>query len=208
MKGLLLKDFYIIRDNLLVLFVIFIAMGVSLSFLLSPYVLIPVATITLSMQAVNTIQNDKSTQWNRFSATLPMSREQVVESKYILYLFLSLAGIVFGIFICLIASLFQHSLDFSELLLYSDVAIILSLLPGSISIPSAFIFDEEKSIMGTILSYIVTAGVFAGIIFVLSKFIDLEKSIFVICGITVACSVVAFILSWLISPKKLSRRDI
>ncbi len=84
----------------------------------------------------------------------------------------------------------------------------MSLLPGSISIPCAFIFDEEKSIMGSILSYVVTSGLFAGLVFLLNQFMDLMKNITVICGLVAVFSVVVFILSWLICPKKLSKRDI
>lgn len=208
MKGLLVKEFYVICDSLLTLLVIFIAIGVGLAFLISPSVLITIAATTLSMQAITTIQNDKSTQWNRFSATLPVSRVQVVESKYLIYLLLSITGIALGVIVCFIASLFKQSFDINELLIYFCLAIIISLLPGSISIPCAFVFDQEKSIMGTVLSYIVTSGLFAGLIFLLKQFMDPMENILAICGITAAFSVVVFNLSWLLCPKRLSKRDI
>ena len=208
MKGLLVKEFYVIRDSLLTLLVIFIAIGVGLAFLISPCVLITIAAITLSMQAITTIQNDKSTQWNRFSATLPVSRVQVVESKYLIYLLLSITGIALGVIICFIASLLKQSFDINELLIYFCLAIIISLLPGSISIPCAFVFDQEKSIMGTVLSYIVTSGLFAGLIFLLKQLMDPMENILAIYGITAAFSVVVFTLSWLLCPKRLSKRDI
>lgn len=208
MKGLLVKEFYVICDSLLTLLVIFIAIGVGLAFLISPCVLITIAATTLSMQSITTIQNDKSTQWNRFSATLPVSRVQVVESKYLIYLLLSITGIALGVIVCFIASLFKQSFDINELLIYFCLAIIISLLPGSISIPCAFVFDQEKSIMGTVLSYIVTSGLFAGLIFLLKQFMDPMENILAICGITAAFSVVVFNLSWLLCPKRLSKRDI
>lgn len=208
MKGLLIKDFYVIRDSLFTLLVIFIAIGVGLAFLISPFVLITIAAITLSMQTVTTIQNDKSTQWDRFSATLPISRAQIVESKYLIYLLLSMTGVALGVIVCLIASLFRQGFDINELLIYFCFAMIVSLLSGSISIPCAFILDEEKSIMGTVLSYIVTAGLFAGLIFLLKQSMDLKENIVTVCGITAAFSVVVFALSWLLCPKRLSKRDL
>lgn len=40
MKGLLLKDFYIIRSGLLILLLTFVFVGAGMSFLISPLVLI------------------------------------------------------------------------------------------------------------------------------------------------------------------------
>lgn len=208
MKGLLLKDFYVTRDGLLTLLLTFIAVGTGLAFLISPWVLIIIAATTLSLQAATTIQNDKSTKWNKFSATLPVSRAQVVGSKYLIYLLLCITGIAVGIIVCSIASLFKQGFDINELIKYSCLAVVVSLLPGSISIPCTFIFDEEKSVMGLVLSYIVTAGLFSGLIVLLKQFMDVKENLFAICGIAAVFSVVIFALSWLICPKRIAHRDI
>lgn len=207
MKGLLLKDFYITRDGLLMLLLTFIAVGAGLAFLISPWVLIVLAATTLSLQAATTIQNDKSTQWNRFSATLPVSRAQVIGSKYLLYLLLCITGIAVGIVVCSIASLFKQGFDMNELIKSCCLAVVVSLLPGSISIPCIFVFDEEKSVVGLVLSYIVTSGLFSGLIVLLKQFTDVKGNLFEICGIAAVFSVVVFALSWLICPKRIAHRD-
>ena len=53
MKGLLLKDYYLIRDGMVILLLTFVAVGAGLAFLTSPWVLIVVAGATMSFQAVS-----------------------------------------------------------------------------------------------------------------------------------------------------------
>ena len=72
MKGLLLKDYYLIRDGMVILLLTFVAVGAGLAFLTSPWVLIVVAGATMSFQGAMTVQSDRSTQWDRFSAVLPL----------------------------------------------------------------------------------------------------------------------------------------
>lgn len=208
MKGLLLKDLYIVRDGALMLAFTFIAVGAGMAFLISPWVLTVITATTLSLQAAATIQYDRTSQWDRFSVTLPVPRSQVAASKYLLYLLLCGAGVVLGILICLVISIFRQSFDPNALFMYTCLAVTVSLLPGSMSIPCAFFLDEEKSIVGTVLSYMVTAGLFAGLIVLLSRSMDTKDSIGGICGVTAAVSVAAFLLSWAVCPERIARKDL
>lgn len=81
MKGLLLKDYYLIRDGMVILLLTFVAVGAGLAFLTSPWVLIVVAGATMSFQGAMTVQSDRSTQWDRFSAVLPLPRSTAVSEK-------------------------------------------------------------------------------------------------------------------------------
>ena len=59
MKGLLLKDYYIIKSSLLILAVVFVIIGASLSYLSTPWVLTVLATVLLGMIVTTTISLDK-----------------------------------------------------------------------------------------------------------------------------------------------------
>ena len=59
MKGLLLKDYYIIKSSLLILAVVFVVIGASLSYLSTPWVLTVLATVLLGMIVTTTITLDK-----------------------------------------------------------------------------------------------------------------------------------------------------
>jgi len=60
MKGLLLKDYYIIKSSLLILVVVFVIIGASLSYLSTPWVLTVLATVLLGMIVTTTITLDKT----------------------------------------------------------------------------------------------------------------------------------------------------
>ena len=75
MKGLLLKDYYLIRDGMVILLLTFVAVGAGLAFLTSPWVLIVVAGATMSFQGAMTVQSDRSSQWDRFSAVAAAAPE-------------------------------------------------------------------------------------------------------------------------------------
>lgn len=60
MKGLLLKDYYIIKSSLFILVVVFAIIGASLSYLSTPWVLTVLATVLLGMIVTTTITLDKT----------------------------------------------------------------------------------------------------------------------------------------------------
>lgn len=208
MKGLLLKDFYIIRSGLLILLLTFAFIGAGMSFVISPWVLIVIFTVTLSFQSAVTVQTDKSSQWDRFSITLPVSRKQTIASKYVMYLLLSLVGLGVGTVISIVCAWFQEGFDAESLLTYSSLAIIVSLLPGSISIPCSFWLDEEKSMIGTILAYMVTSGIIAAVVLIFNKYMNLQENISMVIGILAVISVILYTMSWLVCPPKISKKDI
>lgn len=208
MKGLLLKDFYVIRSGLLILLLTFVFIGAGMSFVISPWVLIVIFTVTLSFQSAVTVQTDKSSQWDKFSVTLPVSRRQTVASKYVMYLLLSLAGAGIGAVISILCAWFQKGFDTEALLMYSSLAMVVSLLPGSISIPCSFWLDEEKSMVGTILAYMATSGIIAAVVFLLNHYMDLQENIGMVIGALAGISVILYAISWLVCPSKICRKDL
>ena len=86
MKGLLLKDYYLIKSVLYIILVVFAVAGIGMSFLTSTWVLTVIATVMLGMISVTTINMDRNSGWKKVSIVLPVSRTAVLDCKYILYL--------------------------------------------------------------------------------------------------------------------------
>lgn len=208
MKGLLLKDFYIVRSSLLILAVTFLAVGVALSFLISPWALVVAIAVIFSFQASATVQVDKASQWNRFAATLPLSRRQVISSKYLLTAILGAGGILLGAAVGLVVMAFQGQVDLGGLTPYLCLAVLLVFLPSSVILPLSFVLDEEKSIVGNVLAYLASAGLFAGFILLVRRFLLPEGDMTAALAAAALLGLQAFALSWLFCPGKLSKRDI
>lgn len=204
----MLKDFYAIQSALFIPLLIMAVLAIALSIVSSPWLLIVIAGTSFGMMAVMTIQSDKVAQWDKFSATLPVSRVQIISSKYCLYVLLGMSGILVSTIICAVASTIQSGFDITTIAMYVCFAMIITLLPASINIPCSFLLDGEKSIAGVMLSYVVTAGAFAGLRALLTHLMDLDGNSLLLYGVVAAFSVVAYLFSWLISPKILNHKEI
>lgn len=200
MKGLLLKDYYIIKSSLLILAVVFVVIGASLSYLSTPWVLTVLATVLLGMIVTTTITLDKTSGWIKTVLTTQISRGTYTDSKYISYLGLSLIGLAFGIIFGYIAStVIGKSSDGA--MVFVCVSVAMALLAGGIILPFYFLTDETKSILGSIIAYPVSAGVFIGLFLLLGNHLSTYVIILVV-------SLAAFIVSWVLTKKVLLVRDL
>lgn len=202
MKGLLLKDFYTTKANILVALLSCLVMAIGLSFVISPSVVIILVAIPLSMTVSGTIISDKKNKWTQYSVTLPVSKKQIISSKYIAYLFWVIVGLIVGTLICLIVLKITNTTD-NYMNIFIGFSIIISLLSGSIIMPCNFILPEEQSIIGTILAYSLTSGILALSIFGLNQIFNVRENMnmtLVICRII---SAVIYIISWIVSSQKI-----
>lgn len=201
MKGLLLKDYYLIRSILYIILSVFVVVGIGLSFLTSTWVLTVIATVMLGMISVTTINMDKSSGWRKISVVLPVSRKTFLDSKYILYLLLSGIGLLLGITLSVIVSMFKGQLDYHSMLLFVSISIAMALFAGSMTIPFAFLFSEEKSMLGLIIAYPLSA-----MIFVAAALLFDNK--LMACSLVAIAAVLLYIISWATSRKHIANRDI
>lgn len=208
MKGLLLKDYYLIRDGMVILLLTFVAVGAGLAFLTSPWVLIVVAGATMSFQGAMTVQSDRSTQWDRiFRAVLPLPRSTAVSEKYVLYLLLCALGMALGLAVGAIAAALGRAPDPEELYLYASTAVIVCLMTGSVNLPCTFVLTAEKSLAGIILCDILVSALFAGGIFALRQVMDVKLHMRTVLGLGAALSALCYGISWIIAARRLPMRD-
>lgn len=200
MKGLLLKDYYIIKSSLLILAVVFVIIGASLSYLSTPWVLTILATVLLGMIVATTITMDKTSGWIKTVLTTKISRGAYADSKYISYLGLSLIGLAFGIIFGYIASTIVGKNN-DGAMVFVCVSVAMALLAGGIILPFYFLADETKSMLGSIIAYPVSAGVLIGLFFLLGNHLSTYVIILVV-------SLAAFIVSWVLTKKVLLVKDL
>lgn len=206
MKGLLLKDFYTTKANIFVALLSCLVMAIGLSFVISPSVIIILVTIPLSMTVSGTIISDKKNKWTQYAVTLPVSKKQIISSKYIAYLFWMIIGLMVGILICLVTLKITDATD-SNMNIFIGFSIIISLLSGSIIMPCNFILPEEQSIIGTILAYSLTSGILALSIFGLNQIFDVRNNMNVTLIICSVSSFIIYIISWMVSSQKIKNFD-
>lgn len=163
MKGLLLKDYYLIKSSVWMMVIIIIPLTLLQLFLFKA-VLLSVTPLLFAilfyLLANNTFSIDDSSKWNKISATFPVSPKILVGEKYVLHLLSILFGTVLGILINYIGTIvkpdFQISSYFNHVVI---LGIIMPLLAGTINLPLCYLFGKNATLSPVflILSYVPAA---------------------------------------------------
>ncbi len=151
--------------------------------------------ILSGMTAIILITYEEKEKWNEYAMTLPFSKAQLISSKYILSLLLSIATVSV---ICLVQILRSSP---QEILGTLFTTIPMAIIPTALLLPFIYKFGPEK---GRLAYYMVLGGIFgimtffardpamAGVIF------SLIGSVSAGAGVVIA-SAAAFVLSWWLS---------
>lgn len=155
MKGLLYKDLYVLLRQ----YKYFLLMAVIFSlFTAGVFTLVLSVTLLMSVMAL-----DEQSGWIRLSAALPLSRWQLVLSKYLLGFILALCATALGILgEWIMASIRGDAFGAQEI---AGIAAVLSisLCLEAISLPPMFKFGVEKGRMWIMLVMLLSMGGFAAL---------------------------------------------
>ncbi len=144
MKGLLLKDFCILKKQmkLMVVFVIFYAIWAVAAKM--PTMMGTMVILLSIMMPISSMSYDEAGQWYRYAFSLPIPRRTLVLSKYVLGFLVSLGGLV----VSAIGNIIILALTNGENALESWLTIIgfleLGVIFLSIIIPILFKYGVEK----------------------------------------------------------------
>ena len=203
MKGLLLKDFFLVRAALVLILVTYAVIGVGMSIIVDPWITVVIGTVMFGIMSASTITMDKNYGWRKLAATLPVSKETTVDSKYLLYLFFSVLGFIVGVAISLVICAVKPELmpAHEMLRLYLSIAAAMAFFSGGIMIPGNFLLSDEKAMITLIVAYPLLTGIFVAV----SRF---TEDVIVSCNIVLGFSAVVFAGSWLICRKLIAAKDI
>ena len=210
MKGLLLKDFYMIakycRSYLLILAFFLLASVFSddnFFFIFYPCVLAGLIPITL-------LSYDERSRWNQYFGTLPYTKAQFVSVKYLISLLIVPVPLVFT---AVSQSIKMYSLGTSDLpglLLLLGQMLILALFPAALALPFIFKLGVEKGRLG----YFITIAVICASAFIMPEFAKsgvlqaLRISPGLLFVLILAASLVFYTASWQLSIRFYEKREI
>ena len=130
MKGILLKDLYIAKSDIIVTLTALFVLAFGLSFLLDASSILMLAPAISTVAVYMSITNDASSKWNKNVITMPVSRDQIIGAKYILYLLLSAIGIIVVLASLGIMSLLGMTITLYSLLFNAAIGISAALFAG------------------------------------------------------------------------------
>ena len=208
MRGVLVKDLYIAKSNILLTLVSLIVLGFGLLFLLEPSALLVLAPVASTTAVFISITSDAASRWNKNVITMPVSRSQIIGEKYVFYILLAILGMGTALIPCVILALLGVNVTLHALCLYGSIGMSATLLAGGISLPCAYVFDPEKSQIVFMMSFMASTGIIAGLVLLINLFIPVKHHILSVFHIVLLISVFWFILSYRIAAEIYQKQDI
>lgn len=208
MKGVLLKDLYIAKSNILVTIVSLIVLGFGLSFLLETSALLVLAPVVSTTAVFISITSDAGSKWNKNVITMPVSRSQIISEKFIFYILLAIVGLITALIPCIVLMIAGTVITVHSLCLYAAIGMSATLLAGGISLPCAYLFDPEKSQIVFMMSFMVSTGIIVGLVLFINLLIPVKNNILLVFNIVFIISVVWFFISYRIAATVYRNRDI
>ena len=208
MKGILLKDLYIAQSGIVVTLTSLFVLAFGLSFLLDASSILMLAPAISTVAVYMSITNDASSKWNKNVITMPVSRDQIIGMKYILYILLSGIGIIVVLVSLGILSLLGVTITLYSLLFNSAIGISVALLAGGISLPCVYFFDPEKSQIVYMIAFVASTGIITALVLLINLFIPVKDNTLLAFYIVLAISFVWFAVSYKIATAVYRKQDI
>lgn len=162
MKGLIIKDLLQLKSYLksLIIFIfIFICVSLEPQNTSTDGLLIIMMILGLGMFGIATFSYDEMAKANKYILTFPLTKKEIVLSKYILQFILTIAGAILGIILSVIISLILNKgiPGFIDLISIALGGIFGIGLIESIQMPCFYKFGAEKGIIYMFIITIVVA---------------------------------------------------
>ena len=208
MTGMIKKDLLMIKNNyksIIITFVLFvfysIMFGMNMSFFL-PFMGL--------MICISTITYDEYYNWHTYASALPQGKINVVKSKYITSLSITILLAILSFAISLIILKIKGSVDIEESLSTLIGELLALIFMMSVLFPLLFKYDVEK---GRIAMMVIGIGAF-GIILLLKEVVKIEIPIKLLKlldsnlpVIFILASIILVTVSYLISKKVYLKRE-
>lgn len=164
MKSLIIKDLFNIGHNAKSMLFILVLLAATLLSTSRDDEYIFVCAILCSMMIVTTFAFDDNSKWTRYAMIMPISKKDLVISKFIVLAIFCLIGSIFGLLVDSIVGSIIHKISFDlmnigKLLFLTLTAWVIAFVIGSVSIPLVFKFGAEKARVLLVASFLIPAAI-------------------------------------------------
>ncbi|MBQ3011845.1 MAG: ABC-2 transporter permease [Methanocorpusculum sp.] len=207
-KGLIYKDLFLLKEAfpIVALAVLFLLFSITLGFT-GGFLALCIMLLVFAVKVVeSTLIYDETDGWDSFVLTAPVSRKEVIRSKYLLQiLFLAGAFLISAVILLLISLIPQF--DGEEwLYIMLIVGFCYALVYGAVVIPVYLKFGQHTSRYVAFVILIVVAGLF-GVTFGFSMFMEFAASTIPLLIGILAVSLAAYGASYRISQRIYAKRE-
>ena len=208
MKGLLLKDWYMMKKYCrayLLIAVVFIAVSLfsydNMFFVFYPCLL-------CGMIPVNLLGYDERSRWMQYSGTLPYTKTQIVSGKYLIGLLSQITILVATGVAQAAKMLIAHNFELGDFAVLMLLMLIVSTLTSSICLPFVFKLGVEKGRTAyyVMIGFVCGASVLASSILRGQLVSEIQPNL--ILALVAVAGIGIYILSWYLSIVFFKKREI
>ena len=208
MKGLLLKDWYMVKKYCrayLLITIVFVAVSFvsdgNMFFVFYPCLL-------CGMIPVNLLGYDERSRWMEYSGTLPYTKTQIVSGKYIIGLLAQLTILVVTGIAQAAKMIVAGNFVFGDFIVLMLLMLIVSTFTSSISLPFMFKLGVEKGRTAyyIMIGFVCGASVLASSIFRGQLNSEIQPNM--ILTVLAIVGIGVYIFSWYMSVVFFKRREI
>ncbi len=208
MKGLLLKDWYMMKKYCrayLFIAVVFIAVSLfsndNMFFVFYPCLL-------CGMIPINLLGYDERSRWMQYSGTLPYTKTQIVSGKYLIGLLSQITILVATGVAQAAKMLIAHNFELGDFAVLMLLMLIVSTLTSSICLPFVFKLGVEKGRTAyyVMIGFVCGASVLASSILRGQLVSEIQPNL--ILALVAVAGIGIYILSWYLSIVFFKKREI
>ncbi len=159
MKGILLKDFYIIRRQILFVSLFLIPLVVLTFFSPSSVTFLVIFIFLGSMMPTAALSYDGRSKWDKLQRMLPVSRKKIVMEKYLLGWICAGIGLALAVIGTVVVRAFQLKKDSVPAFTILWMILFASLILEAIMIPVFLKIGPEKGSILMVLIFALIGGI-------------------------------------------------
>lgn len=208
MKGLLLKDWYMMKKycrSYVVIAAVFIAVSLvsddNMFFVFYPCLL-------CGMIPVNLLGYDERSHWVQYSSSLPYTKKQIVSVKYLIGLLAQITALIVTAATQGIKMRINGSFELNDFIVLMLLMLTMVTLTSSISLPFVFKLGVEKGRIAyyVMIGFVCCGGVLASYLFKEHLTAEINTNLLLIVLSFIGIGVYAF--SWYLSVVFYKKREI
>ena len=207
-KGLIYKDLFLLKEAfpIAALAVLFLLFSITLGFT-GGFLALCIMLLVFAVKVVeSTLIYDETDGWDSFVLTAPVSRKEIIRSKYLLQILLLAGAFLLSAVLLLLISLIPQFDGEEWLYIMLIVGFCYALVYGAVVIPVYLKFGQHTSRYVAFVILIVVAGLF-GVTFGFSMFMEFAASTIPLLIGILAVSLAAYGASYLVSQKIYAKRE-
>jgi len=207
-KGLLYKDLFLLKESfpIVALAVLFLLFSITLGFT-GGFLALCIMLMVFAVKVVeSTLIYDETDGWDSFVLTAPVSRKEIVRSKYLLQILFLTGAFLISAVILLLISLIPVFSGEEWLFLMLVVGFCYALVYGAVVIPIYLKFGQHTSRYVAFAVLIVVAGLY-GATFGFTMFLEFAASTIPLLIGVLVLSLAAYGVSYSISQKIYAKRE-